>query len=393
MNLKKRSAIQITATVTVIAASIIYCLYINNYIDFRVLSIGDMNPYGGWSALKSTFTDLSYRWRGFSRSIALSVAAAVTALLMGRFFCGFICPIGALQDFFKYLGTKIGLKEIKLHNFKHFYFKPEILKYIILIIVLVLSILGMGNLISPFSPWLAYLNIFTGFNFYSGFIILLIIMLASLFVKRIFCRYFCPFGAFQSLLYAIGPLKISKSQNCNKCSHCLKNCPVSIENTHDAIISPECINCLECTSTCIKGNEGYAMKFAGRKIDSNKYIIICLILFFGIYAFLPFVPSSYDSQLIGNIGNIKDGIYKGNGIGFGGNMEIEVSINENEIKEIKIINHEETSGYYEEVFREISKEIVKTQSLNEDAVSGATATSRGFLNAVKDAVSKSLYIN
>lgn len=391
MNLKKRIKIQITATVIVISASIIYCLYINDYMDFRVLSIGDMNPYGGWSALKSSFTDLSYRWRGFGRSIALSVAAAVTALLMGRFFCGFICPIGALQDLFKYLGAKIGLNEIKLHNFKRF--KLEVVKYIVLIIVLVLSILGMGNLISPFSPWLAYLNIFVGLNFHIGFIILLIIMLASLFVKRMFCRYFCPLGAFQSLLYAVGPLKIHKSQNCNGCSHCLNNCPVNIENIQDAIISPECINCLECTSTCIKGNEGYAMKFAGRKIDNNKYIIICLVLFLGIYAVLPFVPSSYNNQLIGSIGNIRDGLYEGYGIGFGGNMEVEVSINNNEIKEIKIINQRETSGYCEEVFREISKEIVETQNLNADAVSGATATSRGFLNAVKDAVSKSLYIN
>ena len=392
MKFKKRSLIQIFTTSFVIAISFLYCLYINDYINFRILSIGDMNPYGGWSAFKSAFTDLSYRWRGFSRSIALSAAVGVTALLMGRFFCGFICPIGALQDFFKYLGTKLRLKEIKLHGFK--IFKPEIIKYFILIIVLVLSILGAGNLISPFSPWLAYLNIFAGFNLQFGSIILLIIMILSLFIKRIFCRCFCPFGAFQSLLYAVGPLKINKGKNCNGCSHCLKNCPVGIENSDDIIISPECVNCLECTETaCVKESNGFSINFAGRSINNKKYILISMCIFIGIYAILPLIPTYSDTQLIGSVGNIKDGLYEGNGIGFGGKMEVQVSISKNKVEDIKMIDHMETTGYFEEVFREMSKDIIETQNLNADAISGATATSRGFLNAVKDAVSKSLDIN
>lgn len=125
---KNRPAIQITTTLIVILSCLIYSIYINEIIDFRILSIGDMNPYGGWSALKSVFMDLSYRWRGFSRSIALTTWIALTAFLMGRFFCGFICPIGAMQDFFKYVGSKRGFKEIK---FSH---KPELLKYLILIL-------------------------------------------------------------------------------------------------------------------------------------------------------------------------------------------------------------------------------------------------------------------
>ncbi|MFA9422918.1 MAG: 4Fe-4S binding protein [Sedimentibacter sp.] len=391
MNFKRRNLIQLIITLTVISSCTIYYLYINDYINFRLLSIGDMNPYGGWSAFKSAFTDLSYRWRGFSRSIALSIAVMLISLFLGRFFCGFICPIGALQDFFKYIGVKIGLKAIKLK--KPIYSKLELLKYFILIAVLVLSILEMGNLIGPFSPWLAYLNCFLGLNFTIGTIILLAIIVVSLFAKRIFCRFFCPLGAFQSLLYAIGPFKIHKSQNCNGCAHCIRNCPVNIENNDD-IISPECINCLECIdSSCINGNEGYSMKFAGRKINSSKYIIICLVLFVGIYFILPVVRFSSDLQLIGNIGNIQDGLYSGDGIGFGGNIEVEVKINKNEIREIKIINHRETSGYYQEVFKELAKEIIETQGLNVDAVSGATASSRGFINAVKDAVSQSLSTN
>ncbi len=382
MKLNIRIMIQIIATVFVILSCLVYGLYINEIIDSRILSIGDLNPYGGWSALKSYFTDLSYRWRGFSRSIALTAGIVVTAFLFGRFFCGYICPIGAIQDFFKYVGKKSGLKEVK---FSH---KPEILKYIILIAVMVLSILGMGNLISPLSPWLAYLNMFTGFKFQIGTIVLLLIILLSLFGRRIFCRYFCPLGAFQSLLYAIGPVKINKG-NCD-CSFCLKDCPVSEKPSEAEEISPECINCLKCINRCTKNREGFLLTFGNKKLKNSTYILICILILAGSYILLPLTASNSAVQAITSIDNISDGIYEGLGIGFGGMMNTEVIINNKRITNIRVLNHRETTGYFEEAFRELSYEITETQNLNVDAISGATSTSRGFLNSVRDAINKSL---
>lgn len=85
MKLSIRSIIQITATLIVIISCLIYGMYINEIIEFRILSIADLNPYGGWSALKSLFTDLSYRWKGFSRSISLTLGIVAASFLMGRF--------------------------------------------------------------------------------------------------------------------------------------------------------------------------------------------------------------------------------------------------------------------------------------------------------------------
>ena len=389
MKLKKPNIIQIIVTIMIIINCIIYYLYINEFIDFKFLSIGDLNPYGGWSALKSSFMDPSYRWRGVSKAISLTVAILVTALLMGRFFCGFICPIGALQDFLKYLGLKLGIKERKLPRGK--VLKPEIIKYFILAITLILSIIGLGNMISPYSPWLAYLNIFLGLNISIGFVILIVIVFLSLIIRRVFCRCFCPLGAFQSLLYAIGPMKINKGENCNGCIYCLKNCPVDMEGTDETQISPECINCLECIETsCIKDVGGYYLSFAGRTMEKKQYIIISLILLIGLYAFLPLINLNTNSQSISQIDNLQEGAFIGMGIGFGGPMQVEIKVMDNRIDKIKIIDHNETLGYYEEVFRNISREIIEKQSLNVDTISGATVTSRGFLNAVKSGISKSL---
>jgi uncharacterized protein with FMN-binding domain len=383
MKLNIRSIIQITASLIVIISCMIYGMYINEIIEFRILSIADLNPYGGWSALKYFFTDLSYRWKGFSRSISLTIGIAAASFLMGRFFCGYICPIGAMQDFFKYIGRKLRFKEVRFSN------KPEILKYIVLIVIMVLSIVGMGNIVSPLSPWLAFLNIFAGLKLQTGAVIFLFLILVSLFGRRIFCRYLCPLGAFQSLLYAIGPLKIKKG-SCN-CSYCLKNCPVSEEfRKSENEISPECINCLKCINSCIKNKEGFSIAFMNKKINKLTYIVISIFIIAGSYILLPLTVSNSSVQAITSITGINDGTYEGFGIGFGGIINTEVTINSNKISDIRILNHSETAGYYEEAFRELSYEIIETQNLNLDTISGATSTCRGFLNSLKDAVNKSL---
>ena len=53
-------------------------------------------------------------------------------------------------------------------------------------------------------------------------------------------------------------------------------------------------------------------------------------------------------------------------------------------------SHNETPGYYEEVYKNMTVQIIETQSLNIDGVSGATVTSRAFINGVKSGLSQAL---
>ena len=79
MRLKKRSLIQLLITSFIVLNFVTYGLYINDFIDFKFLSIGDLNPYGGWSALKSSFTEVAFRFRGITKPIALTISIVVTA--------------------------------------------------------------------------------------------------------------------------------------------------------------------------------------------------------------------------------------------------------------------------------------------------------------------------
>jgi uncharacterized protein with FMN-binding domain len=389
MKEKKRTVIQIIATAFIIINYIIYYLYINDILDYRIFSIGDLNPYGGWSALKAGFTDVSYRWRGVTIAVALTISIALTSLLFGRFFCGYICPIGSLQDFVKAIAKKIGFKEITIINTGKF--KLDFIKYIMLLALLILSVLGFGRTMALYSPWLAYINILIGKVLFPGVIILLFIIFASFFIKRFFCRFLCPLGAFQALMYAVGFLKIETKKVCGKCSACFMDCPVEIISAEGKVISPECINCLNCVEKpCFKGKDSYKISFLGKTIKPVCYIVLSITVF--MFAFLMVPLNKSQSNLQGSIESIKmkEGIYHGLGVGFGGGISTVIKIESNKIIDIEIVSHKETSGYYEEVYKDMAKEILKTQNISIDSVSGATVTSRGFLNSVKSGLSQAI---
>ncbi|HKL43307.1 MAG TPA: 4Fe-4S binding protein [Clostridia bacterium] len=390
MMLKKRNIVQFILFFIVVFLAVTYALYINDWIPFKLLSFGDLNPYGGWSALKSAFTAVDYQLTGLSRSIALTVSILVTTLFFGRFFCGFICPLGALQDFFAFIGNKLNIKKIKLNNERHE--KLLFIKYFIFLFAVVVSIMGLGPIISSYSPWLAFLDISMGFILTPGLYILIGLMISSLIIPRLFCRYLCPLGAFQSLINAFGFFKVKSSDHCNGCTNCLKECPMAIKKPYaSGEVSPECISCLNCVERkCIRGDYSYTLNILNKKIKPNQYIALALIVFISIYFLIPFIHITSNTQGFLSFTQLQEGRYIGTGIGFGGPIRVEIVVDNERIKTINVLSHQESTGYYEEVFKMKSREIIATQSLNVDTLSGATASSRGYLSAIKSAINQSL---
>lgn len=86
--------------------------------------------------------------------------------------------------------------------------------------------------------------------------------------------------------------------------------------------------------------------------------------------------------------SIPDGVYTGTARGFGGDLTVEVTFAGGELKEVKIVSHGETPGKYEPAFAQIPKAMVEEQTLAVDTVSGATLSSEGIINAVKNALAE-----
>lgn len=85
---------------------------------------------------------------------------------------------------------------------------------------------------------------------------------------------------------------------------------------------------------------------------------------------------------------LKDGIYKGTGEGFGGDIELEITVKEGKIVQIEVISAEnETPAYFNKA-KAILGDILDHQSDEVDTVSGATFSSEGILEALSEAMSE-----
>ena len=87
-------------------------------------------------------------------------------------------------------------------------------------------------------------------------------------------------------------------------------------------------------------------------------------------------------------GGYKDGTYQGSGTGFGGTITVEVTISGGKIASISILSAAgETASYFASAQGVISR-IISGQTPNVDAVSGATYSSNGIIQAVQNALAK-----
>ena len=87
--------------------------------------------------------------------------------------------------------------------------------------------------------------------------------------------------------------------------------------------------------------------------------------------------------------NFKAGTYEGSGTGKNGSIKVSVEVTNDSIKKVDILEQNETPSFAKDALEKIPQNIVKEQSLAIDTISGATITSQGILDAVKDALSSS----
>lgn len=83
----------------------------------------------------------------------------------------------------------------------------------------------------------------------------------------------------------------------------------------------------------------------------------------------------------------KDGEYTASATGYSGGLKVKVTIEDNMIKSIEIVSHNEVGKqYYEEAMATIPQAIINAQSTDVDAIAGATKTSEGIIKAVNKAL-------
>ncbi|HAD19339.1 MAG TPA: FMN-binding protein [Lachnospiraceae bacterium] len=87
-----------------------------------------------------------------------------------------------------------------------------------------------------------------------------------------------------------------------------------------------------------------------------------------------------------DLSSVKDGTYTGTGTGFRGETKVSVTVKSHKITDITIESYEDDEQYFQAAQTGMISEILKQQSLSVDTVSGATFSSNGILEAVADAL-------
>ena len=172
-------------------------------------------------------------------------------LLLGRFFCGWLCPATFLYELNSNLAawlSKAGLKTGHRHLDRR-------LKYLVLAVGVALSALTGTVLVAAIYPpaiigrEIYYAIALSGFGV--GAVFFAVTLLFDLLVaRRGFCRYLCPGGALYSLLGRYRPLRIKRLvQSCNDCAKCNAICEFGLDPLRDDF-GQECNNCTACIAIC-----------------------------------------------------------------------------------------------------------------------------------------------
>jgi len=228
----------------------------------------------------------------------------IMPIVLGRFFCGWICPFGLYMDVITLIRKAFNIRHRflpdRLNKFLHNFRYALVLFFLILPVILILiepptsldllaltalvlagpfELLGilLGPLVPLIVPWVGPLEIggiyfsfpyvqevikYTGESFatISALIYLALIVIGSFFIRRVWCR-FCPTGASIAVVNRLKGFKRAPvlhldkdEEKCTKCGICKRVCPVQVTEVYEQkggkIMTSMCMLCSRCVEMC-----------------------------------------------------------------------------------------------------------------------------------------------
>ena len=335
-------------------------------------------------------------WESVKYSVWMLVATVPATVLVGRFFCGFFCSFGAVQDLLWLGSHRLRALFPGKRNLKKADRIFRFAKYAVLFYFIIFIWSGV-TAVKTAGPWQVF-GQYVSFGHWPGLkpllsvggVLLLLIFIGSLFVQRFFCRYFCPMGAIYSLISQTSFLKIDKPrEECGKCHLCTSKCTMGMDLTKkDRIAGGECISCQKCVSWCPKGNARFRSRY-GVLIGVGVTCITIMVsqLFIAGNLAREKMADSVKKTAENNAeGNFQNGIYTGTGEGYRGKVTVTVKVADGKITELVLDDYADDKSYMERAKNRIFQEMISRQNTDVDAVSGATYSSNGLIEAVNKAL-------
>jgi len=267
----------------------------------------------------------------------LSLVLLGATFFVGRFFCGYVCP----------MGTVIDLADRPLCSIKFARFKvravPRFPKYYLLGFLLFMSLFGR-SVLWPLDPLVIFARSLTVFlhpvgiflvnsgldivrpladrwgiytladaDFYQPayaswafpLIAFLVILGLGLLGRRFWCRAFCPLGALLALVAGLSPMKrMVRSDLCSHCHLCRKSCPMAaVEEDELKTAHGECCKCRICTDVCPQRAVSFHVGGTDRRTrvdwDRRQLVLVSLlgIAAFSLSRIVPRTSSAYPGRI------------------------------------------------------------------------------------------------
>lgn len=159
------------------------------------------------------------------------------SLLLGRFFCGYLCPAGAVQE----IAYHAPVPKIN----PRYRFALMVVRAAFFIVFLAAAFLFSASLLALFG-----LRDFFHLSLTAGSVVFAAIVILSFFFYRPFCRLICPYGFLLALAAAKSRCKIERTDACIECKNCEKICPTDESKRDDT--KAECYLCGRCIEACPK---------------------------------------------------------------------------------------------------------------------------------------------
>ncbi len=189
--------------------------------------------------------------------LILLIIILLTALVLKRGFCSWVCPFGLLSEFLAKIHVWIFGKPRRVWPWLDYPLRS--LKYILFFFFAWAILVRMNVpslkafLDSPYNK-VADIKMLQFFVHATPLTVkvLIALTLLSILVRNFWCRYLCPYGAMLGALSWLSPFKIRRNADtCIDCIKCTEVCPANI-NVHaqKTVLSDECHACLQCVAVC-----------------------------------------------------------------------------------------------------------------------------------------------
>jgi len=169
---------------------------------------------------------------------AFAIFTVVTTILFGRLYCGRVCAFGSLTQ----LLDKVVPAKLRFEVPRRIEQRANIIKYLLLGGVVLYFLITKNILIyryvEPF--WMFTRQATTGMWIGLG-----VLLIATIFVRNLYCRFLCPVGAFLGLLSNLTVFRIKRWSECKTCKICEKACEWGAIRG-PKIVASECVRCDDC---------------------------------------------------------------------------------------------------------------------------------------------------